>query len=498
MVPISIDWLHWRARNTPERTALISEGVSWSFAELNSRAMRIARCLGRFVKPGDRASILLSNGPEFVEILHGVSKIGCVLVPLNTRLAVPELLRQIDDAEVSLLVYDEPNAPKAASIAKERPALPCVRTSGSASDDPFLENLFEADVALKETINPEAVHSIFYTSGTTGRPKGVQLTYGNHAWSAISSALNLGLYPNDRWLSPLPLFHVGGFAVLIRSLIYGIPALIHRRFDPAAVNRAIDEEGVTIVSVVNVILARMLEEREGKPYPPNLRCVLAGGGPIPRELLKDAAELKIPVVQTYGLTETASQVATLSPKEAGSRLGSAGRPLFGTEVRIEKDGQEQPPGKLGEILVKGPTVMKGYFRNNLATARVLREGWLHTGDVGYFDREGYLYVLDRREDLIISGGENIYPAEVEAVLMEHPAILEAGVTGTSHPIWGQAVVAAVCPHPNVHLSEEEVLEFCRNRLAHYKVPTKVKFVKRLPKNASGKLIRRVIAEGWES
>jgi O-succinylbenzoic acid--CoA ligase len=347
----------------------------------------------------------------------------------------------------------------------------------------------EVDVPLRERIDLAAVHTIVYTSGTTGRPKGAMLTYGNHWWSAMGSALNLGLRDDDRWLAPLPLFHVGGLAILMRSVIYGIPALVHDGFDPTAVNRAIDEDGVTIVSVVSSMLRRMLDARAGRPYPPTLRHVLLGGGPTPLPLLEECRRRGVPVVQTYGLTETASQAATLPPEDALRKPGSAGKPLLPTELRIERDGRPVPIGEAGEIVVRGPTVTPGYADRPEETARALRGGWLYTGDIGRLDDDGYLYVLDRRSDLIISGGENVYPAEIEAVLAAHPAVAEAGVAGQDDARWGRVPVAFVALRPGAAATPEELIAFCRERLARYKVPARVHVVDALPRNAAGKLLR---------
>ncbi|BAS28262.1 O-succinylbenzoic acid--CoA ligase [Limnochorda pilosa] len=483
-----MDWLRWRAEHTPEREVLRFEGRSWSFGELDREVSLLARRLAVLsVGEGDRLAVLLSPGPLFVQAVHAVGRLGAVLVPLNTRLAAPELVWQLKDVEARLLLYDEVSAPQAEAIAARLPGLAAIRGGR-------LDAVAPADVPLRFQLDPAAVHTIVYTSGTTGRPKGAQLTYGNHGWSALVSALNLGLSPDDRWLAPMPLFHVGGLAILFRSVIYGIPTLLQPRFDPDAVHRAIDVEGATLLSVVSAMLARMLEVRGGRPYPPSLRAVLVGGGPAPQPLLDAAARLGMPVVPTYGLTETSSQVTTLAPGEAPRRPGSSGRPLFGVELRIEQDDRPQPPGEPGEIAVRGPTVMAGYFRRPEESARALAGGWLHTGDLGYLDPEGYLYVLDRREDLIVSGGENVYPAEVEAALLAHPAVLEAGVTGVPDPRWGQAVLAAVRLRPGARVTEEEIRGFCRERLAGYKVPAHVRFVDALPRNAAGKLLRRRLAD----
>jgi O-succinylbenzoic acid--CoA ligase len=315
------------------------------------------------------------------------------------------------------------------------------------------------------------------------------LTFGNHFWSATGSAFNLGVRGDDRWLAVLPLFHVGGLAILLRSVLYGTTAIVHESFDAAHANRAIDYEGVTIVSVVANMLQRMLDERGDRPYPASLRCMLLGGGPAPEPLLRRCEAIGVPVVQTYGLTEAASQVATLAPEDALPKLGSAGKPLFGTEVRIVDTTGPCAAGAAGEIVVRGPTVSPGYLNRREESTRALRNGWLHTGDIGYLDDDGYLYVLDRRDDLIVSGGENVYPAEIEAVLQTHPAVAEAGVWGVEHARWGQVPVAAVVLRDNLATAPELLIEYCKERLAAYKVPSRIEFTNELPRNAAGKLLR---------
>jgi O-succinylbenzoic acid--CoA ligase len=325
----------------------------------------------------------------------------------------------------------------AARVHAELPHLTLLMpTRASDLSTQALDGIPPAPIALQNHLDLDDPACIMFTSGTTGRSKGVVLTNGNLWWSAIGSALNLGHSSDDRWLACLPLFHVGGLAIVLRSAIYGIAAVVHEKFDPVAINQAIDADGVTIVSVVSTMLQRMLDERNSVPYPPSLRCILLGGGPAPRPLLERCAAINAPTVQTYGLTETASQIATLPPEDALRKLGSAGKPLPGAELRIEAEGRDMGPHDAGEIVVRGPMVTRGYLDGNMQGASTLKDGWLHTGDIGYLDEEGYLYVLDRRHDLIISGGENIYPAEVQAVLLDHPAVADAGVTGVSDAEWG--------------------------------------------------------------
>lgn len=449
LVPNVPDWLRQRAQSTPERLALVAEGHGWTFAELDGRVDGAATALrDAGIGAGHRTGLLAPNSAAYVVAVHALMRLGAVLVPLNTRLTTAEIEWQRRDAELQWLL-DE-------TALRELPSEPPPQR-------------IEREFHLNQW------HSIIYTSGTTGRPKGAILTYANHWWSAVASALNLGLQPDDRWLACLPLFHVGGLSILLRSVIYGMTVVVHDRFDAGLVNRAIDEQGVTIVSVVSAMLDRMLLQRGERPYPPTLRCILLGGGPAPLPLLERAMQAGAPVVQTYGLTETASQVVTLAPQDAATKPGSAGKPLMGSQVRIAADG---------EILVRGPTVSPGYLHQPPHGA------WLRTGDVGYLDDDGYLYVLDRRDDLIISGGENVYPAEVEAALVAHPAVREAGVIGLPDAKWGQTVGAVVALEPGHTATAAELIAFCRQRLAGYKVPRRIQFQPQLPRTAGGKLLRR--------
>ncbi len=481
----------WLAAAPPDGLAVIARGAGWTFADLAREAAGWAgrlRALG--VGPGDRVALLLGNNTTFVALVHAIGQCDAVLVPLNWRLAAPELAWQLADCGARLLLHD----------SRMRNALGGVRWAECRIVDISAE-LASGTAAEPEepptgiphsTLDLDQVQAIIYTSGTTGQPKGALLTYGNHWWSAVGSALNLGTHKDDRWLACLPLFHVGGLAILWRSVIYGVPVIIHDGFDPAAVNAAIDDDGVTVVSLVSTMLARMLDARGARPYPPSLRAVLLGGGPVPPPLLERCAALGVPVVQTYGLTETDSQAATLAPADALRKLGSAGKPLLPTQIRIAGPDGDAPARVVGEILVQGPTVTPGYWNRPAATARALRDGWLHSGDLGYRDADGYLYVVDRRDDLIISGGENVYPAEVEAVLLAHPAVVEAGVVGRPDARWGQVVQAAVVLRSGQPVSADALRAWCRARLAGYKVPTTILFMDELPRNAAGKLLRRAL------
>lgn len=482
------NWLKKRAALSPDRIAVMSKTQAWTFAELNTRAEKTARRLkGLGIESGQTVAFLMQNGLSVAEVVHALHGVGAVMVPLNIRLTARELVWQLRDSRAVYLIYDEANAHRVAEITEELPGLPMISYHA-------LGSLQEGNGQLNMSFDLDDLHSIIYTSGTTGNPKGVMLTYGNHWWNAVGSSLNLGLHENDRWLVCVPLFHVSGLSILMRSVIYGMTAVIHETFDPKEANRAIQEDGVTMMSVVSAMLAQMVDVLDSGGYPDEFRCMLLGGGPAPKPLLERCKDKGVPVFQTYGLSETASQIATLAPENMLNKLGSAGKPLFPSELKIEQNGKTALPGEVGEIVVRGPNVTKGYLNRKEATSEAIRDGWLYTGDLGYVDKDGFLYVLDRRKDLIISGGENVYPAEVEAVLLAHPAVEDAGVTGVPDEKWGQVPVAFIKIKNGETFDEDNVIGFCGTRLARYKVPRVIYPVRELPRNASRKLLRRKLTE----
>jgi len=477
-------WLVARARASPRRTALSRDGLRLDFAALARRADALSAWLSaRGVGPGDRVAALLSDGVALATLLHAVDARGATLLPLHLRLAAGELAFQVEDAAPRLLLHGPgPLAERARALAAwlgDGDVLALPEGPASAAGRPAAP---PADDAL----------ALLYTSGTTGRPRGALLSRGAFRASALGAArhpgLRLGARPGDRWLACLPLYHVGGLSILTRSVLQGTPVVVHDRFDPERTSRALDAEGITLVSLVPTMLERLLDARGDRPPPPALRAVLLGGAAAPAPLLARARAAGFPVAPTYGLTEAASQVATRAPGEPD---GAGLRPLPGTRVAIADDaGRSAPPGATGEIRVHGPTLMRGYHRRPDATAATLRDGWLRTADVGRLDAEGRLHVLDRRSDLVVSGGENVYPAEVERALLEHPAVAEAGVAGVRDAAYGQRPAAWIVPRGPAPADLADALRrHCRERLAGYKVPTAFHVVAALPRNALGKLQR---------
>ena len=470
-----------RAQRTPDAPAFTWQGRDVSFAGLAARTASAAqrlRALG--VQPSDRVAVLMANVPAFVEVLHGAIACGAVLLPVNTRLAVPEVAHLLRDAEPRLLLHGKSLAllARAACAAFEVPPC-CVEV-----DEQFADPRLATTASIEPACSGDPLVALLYTSGTTGRPKGVMLAESNLRASAEASRRHLDVREGDRWLACLPLFHVGGLSLLLRSVIDGSCVVLHERFDAAAVAAAIDSGEVAFASLVPTLLDRLLRERGERVAPPSLRAILLGGAAAPAELVVRAEHLGFPVATTYGLTEAASQVATRRPGSAGAGLA----PLPGTGVRIvTENGAPCAPGEPGEILVASETVMRGYWRRPDETARALAGGWLHTGDIGLLDAAGDLHVLARRSDLIVSGGENVYPAEVEAVLASHPQVCESGVAGVPDAELGARPAAWIIAERAI--GADALQRFCRAHLAGFKVPVTFHFVAALPRNASGKLLR---------
>jgi O-succinylbenzoic acid--CoA ligase len=433
------NWLSQRAETCPDRCALIAGGTELVYAELEREATATARRLAaRGARRGSTVAIELEPGVDYVVLLHALMKLGAIAYPVDPRLTETERRAELARAEPLLTVSASPDL-----------------------------GTTEADLPLLGEHDLDALHCRIFTSGTSGAARPVGLTYGNHLWSAVGSAFNLGVEPTDRWLCCLPLFHVGGLSIVMRSVIYGTTAVVHEAFDVDRIASSLEGDGVTLVSLVSTQLVRLLEA-DVDLLP--LRAVLVGGGPVPEDVLEEAIGRGATVVQTYGLTEAASQVTTLEPAQAQRKLGSAGRPLLTTHLRIQD----------GEILVQGPTVAPG-------TAD--EDGWLHTGDLGRIDEEGFLYVEDRLGDVIVSGGENVLPAEVEEVLLRHPGVVDAAAVGRADAEWQEAVTAVVVLRNGAEVSADELRAHCAGELAGFKVPKRVEFVAELPRTTSGKLIR---------
>ena len=488
------DWLSARAHNTPRHQALRFEGREYTFSDLMLNAGILDQSLTDLaLGKGDVVATVMHSDPDLVASVHAIPRRGRILLPLSPRLTAGEISARLEVSKCRTVLCEADTEDLVSKIEVRQPIdahrvdrLVNRGTSDGKSD------------GGSHYIETEETHSIVFTSGTSGRPRGVLLTWGNHLWSATASAFNLGLHPDDRWLACLPFNHVGGLSILIRSVLYGNSVELHRGFDPAAVNAAIHERRVSIISVVANMLQRMLDANGAQGYPSSLRAILVGGGPVPESLLQQCRDQDIPARSTYGLTECASQVTTHAPQdreESQQRTPGqnkvrtdAGTPLLFTEVRIvDGEGNVRPQKAAGEIEVRGPTVSPGYVGEPARN----RQNWFRTHDQGFLD-EGRLTVLGRSDDTVVSGGENIHPGEIERVLERHPDVDEAFATGCLDADWGQVICASALTQ--AELSENELLSFSRQHLAGYKVPKYISVVNNLPRTATGKIARKEAAE----
>jgi len=448
-------WLARAAAARPAHTALLAHDGACSYGELLEAASAGARELhARGARSGARVAIALPGGVGFAQALHACLLLGAVAVPVDVRAPAREQERLTASAAV---VVDAPLGGTGERM-------------GAARAD--LEGASRHDL--------EAPALVMHTSGTSGAPRPVELTYGNLLWSALGSAAALDREADERWLCAMPVCHVGGLSILVRSAIYATTAVVHERFEAQRVLDAVREQGITLVSLVATTLARLLDA--GLARPPSLRCALTGGGPVPAALIARAVDAEVPLSLTYGLTEAGSQVTT-TPVRALAHGGPApgpplpGPPLFCTRAEIAD----------GEILVAGPTVAPGALQG---------DGWLHTGDLGRIDERGRLHVVGRRSEVIISGGENVAPGEVESVLEEHPDVLEAAVVGRADAQWGEAVTALVVARPGRAPSSQQLRAHCALALAPYKVPREIELRDGpLPRTRSGKLLRAQLTQG---
>ncbi len=490
-------WLAGRARLTPERRALTFEGTTWTYAAFLQRVEATAGALrAGGVRHGDRVAFLGLNHPAFFETLFAAARLGAIFVPLNFRLTAPELSFIVNDAGAHTIVADDLHKPVVDSIRGE---LPCVRYLASETASEGWKSLGEVAASAPplegfEAVAADEVALIMYTSGTTGRPKGAMLTHSNLWWNNVSALLLTDTVESDVSLVVAPLFHIGGLNVTtLQAWMKGAEVVLQRSFDPGRFLSDIAEYGVTTAFAVPAMLLFVSQHPDFADADlTTVRSIICGGAPVPEPLIKLYVGRGIQINQGYGLTETSPCVSFLTPEHCMSRLGSAGRPPMFVDVKlVDGDGRDiaEPLGR-GEVCVKGPNVMKGYWNRPEATAAAIdAAGWFHTGDVGYLDEDGFLYICDRVKDMVITGGENVYPAEVESVLYEHPAVAEVAVIGMPDERWGEVVVAVAVLKEGASLTLEQLRDFAGERLARYKLPSRLDFVDALPRNPAGKVLK---------
>jgi O-succinylbenzoic acid--CoA ligase len=489
------DPLTHRAGASPEATALVdaASGESRTFAALDRGVDRTAERLAALgLDPGDRLAVAVSPRPSAVDLVHACLRTGVVIVPLSPALTEPEYRARLAAAAPAAVVCDAgAAAPVAAAAGEGTP----VRSLDEASEGSVVDPLAAVEPAGRVRHGWAADDPVVipFTSGTTGEPKPVVLTARNLLASAGASALRLGLRADDRWLATLPLHHVGGLSPVLRLPLYGTTVVLRRSFEAGPAADDLDAHGITCVSLVPTMLERMLDARG--TLADSLRVVLLGGAPASAALIERCRNYSVPVHPTYGMTETASQIATATPAEAFADPGTVGRPLMGYELRVVGPDGECEPGEPGEIVVSGPTVTPGYLDRPAATAEAFDDGGLRTGDLGVVDADGRLRVLDRIDERILTGGETVDPAEVGAALTDHPAVAEAAVVGLDDPEWGERVAALVVPAAADDPPDRAALDaHAAGRLAGHKRPRVVEVVDALPRTASGTVDREAVRD----
>jgi acyl-CoA synthetase (AMP-forming)/AMP-acid ligase II len=493
-----------RARLSPKLEAVVEvkQNRRFSYAELDARANGIAHVLlARGVQKGDRVALLLMNGVEYIESYFGAAKIGAVVVPLNWRLAPDELDFIIGDSGSVLLIYGQEFDEAASDLhGRDLPLRDWIRVG--AGECPDWAGDYDQLCGDAPSDEPEINATdddllfIMYTSGTTGLPKGAVHTHATMAWASISVNMTGDIRYGDRYLVMLPLFHVGALLPATSNIHRGATLVVLREFDPTLAFDVIEREHITTSLAVPAMLQLMLQcPSHDKVSLDLLRWILCGAAPVPVSLIEAYAKLGIEILQIYGLTESCGPGCMISPDEAITRAGSTGPAYFHTDVRVvDADGADVLSGEIGEVIMRGRHVMKEYWNRPEATAETIRDGWLYTGDLATIDKDGFVSIQDRKKDMIISGGENIYPAEIENVLAAHPMLAEAAVIGLPSEKWGETPAAIVVVAGDEAPTTDEVIDFCRGKLASYKLPRVVEFIDEIPRNLTGKILKRILRE----
>ncbi|MHA5047014.1 o-succinylbenzoate--CoA ligase [Streptomyces sp. SD15] len=482
-------WPARRARKTPHRTALIHGGTGVTYAELYLRTTRLAQALRALgLRRGDRIAYLGPNHPSYLETLFAAGTLGAVFVPLNPRLAGPEIAHQLSDSGAKALVY----APPLAGLVAGLPGNVDVRTYVEVGAQ-YEELIDQAvDEPIDQPVTADDTCIIMYTSGTTGRPKGAMLTHGNLTWNAINVLVDTDLIADERALVSAPLFHTAGLNMLtLPVLLKGGTCVLVESFDPEATLDLIERHRITFMFGVPTMFDQVARHpRWADADLSSLRILTCGGSPVPSPLIAAYQERGLTFLQGYGMTEAAPGTLFLDAEHAVAKAGSAGVPHFFSDVRVVRpDFTPAEVGETGEVVVRGPHVMPGYWGLPEETAAVFADGWFRSGDAAKVDEDGYVFIVDRIKDMIISGGENIYPAEIEDLLLAHPDIVECAVIGVADDKWGEVPRAVVVAREGVDLDPEEVLASLAGRLAKYKIPKSVVVADELPRTASGKLLK---------
>ncbi|MCF8142852.1 MAG: long-chain fatty acid--CoA ligase [Deltaproteobacteria bacterium] len=510
MSRISFDWLERRNQLSPRKEALrdLHTGRRYTYCELNERANRLANGFRQQwgVRKGDRVSILAHNCTEYLEALFAVAKLGAILVPVNIRLVGPELSYIFNDCEPKGMILGEDFLNVISEIRNDIKISNYLLLDDAYADDmfPYERFLDEADIQkpqLEEEISLDDPHVILYTSGTTGYPKGAIQTHSKILFNSVNANIGLDIVSTDVNLCALPLFHTGGLHVMTTPTLHaGGTVVIMRAFDPGEALKVIHNKDINTVFFVATqwLFMYQHEDFESTDFS-GLRLAWTGGAPCPLNVLQAYQEKGVPFRQGYGLTEVGPDAMILPAEDALRKVGSIGLPPFHAAMRVvDINDQDVLPGEVGELIFRGPTVTPGYWNKPEATSEALKNGWFHTGDLAYMDEEGYVFLVDRKKDMYVSGGENVYPAEVEKTLYQYPKIAEIAIFGIPHEKWGEVGHAVVVAKPGETITEEEVITFLKGKLAKYKIPKSVSFKDQLPRTPAGKVLKRTLREPyWE-
>ncbi len=496
------------------RQAVACGSVHYTWKEFDRRTDALARSLAALgVKRGDRVAVLMLNCHRYLELYYACGRMGAVIVPLNYRLARPEIVFILNDSESKILVVDKTLAPHTTgrdtfATVKEIIYIGDETPENMHNYEKLIIRGAQIVASADETMDDEDLAGLFYTGGTTGRPKGVMLSHKNIVSNAIHVAVAAAYTERDIYLHVAPMFHAGDTGSTFALTMVGARHTFLPMFNPVHFMQNVQEEQVTVTFVVPTMVNAVLHHPDIDTYNlSSLRRLTYGASPMPTEVLKLGLQrLGQVFAQGYGMTETAPLLTGLDPvdhllegtPEQVRRLASAGREVFGVEVRVvNAEGQDVEPGEVGEVIARGPNVMQGYWRMPEATAAVLIDGWMHTGDLATVDEENFIFIIDRAKDMIISGGENIYSVEVENALYTHPAVLEAAVLGIPHPVWGESVHAVVVLKPGMEVTEDALLQHARTQIAGYKVPRSIELTAEpLPKSGVGKILKRDLREKY--
>jgi acyl-CoA synthetase (AMP-forming)/AMP-acid ligase II len=510
MIRMTVPYLLQRAAfKNPHREAIVSENARRTYAQWETRANQRARALAKTgIKKGDPVATIFLNGHEVLETYLALMKLGAVIVPLNVRFSPRELHYIIDHSGAKALILAREFE---ASIREIKNDLPGVQSFFKSGGDPSpdmipLEMIYSGEAEdppeAEVKVGQKDIAAILYTAGTTGKPKGVLLSHWNCIWAAVNTACDVDLKPEYRVLMVFPLYHAAAFIILIGNLFVGCTNVMMRTFDPQKVMEWVQKEKINRMTFPPTVWNFILEIPHLEKYDTtSVRSLSSGAESMPLETKKRLLEVfpNAALGESYGMTESAATITTLNPNQVLRKMASVGKPFVNVEIRlVDETNQEVPVGQIGEILARGPNIMVGYHKDPGATRETLKGGWLHTGDLGKLDDEGFLYIVDRKKDMIITGGENVYPREIEEVLYTHPRILEAAVIGLPDREWGERIHAVVVPKKGQTLTEEEVIQYCKDHIASFKKPKSVAFMEALPRSPAGKVLKRVLREKWES